>query len=98
MPEEPNQNRDWNGAQFQNVDSIGAGGNTLIDFDYTNDTISVENNAVMKLREVGAQPSASDLSEGEWAWTDDHNGLGTAAWLFKNANGTLHYFEPSGTK
>lgn len=49
------------------------------------------------LREVGPQPSASDLSSGEWAFTKDRDGNGNAAWLFKDSTGTAHFLNTDGT-
>lgn len=54
-------------------------------------------NPIAGLREVSAQPSASDLAAGEWAFTADRDGSGTAAWLFREESGTAHYFDTDGT-
>lgn len=58
----------------------------------------VDQAPISGLREVGAQPTSADLDIREWAWTDDHDGAGTAAWLYKNGAGSLYYFEPTGVK
>lgn len=49
------------------------------------------------LREVGASPSASDLSSQEWAFSQDYDGAGTPAWLYKDSTGTAHVLETDGT-
>jgi hypothetical protein len=37
------------------------------------------------------------LNTQEWAFTNDRDGDGTTAWLFKDSSGTVHYWDADGT-
>ena len=52
--------------------------------------------SISGLREV-SNASAGDLSSGEWAFDDNRGGSGTAAWVFKDSAGTVHYKDFDGT-
>ena len=61
----------------------------------TND-LDLRGKPLSGLREV-SNASAGDLSSGEWAFDDNRGGSGTAAWVFKDSAGTVHYKDFDGT-
>lgn len=71
--------------------------NPLGELELKNGPINITSNPIYGLREVGSQPTTGDLSSQEWAFTTDRDGGGTAAWLFKDSSGTVHYWDADGT-
>ena len=61
----------------------------------TND-LNLRGKPLSGLRKV-SNASAGDLSSGEWAFDDNRGGSGTAAWVFKDSAGTVHYKDFDGT-
>lgn len=74
-------------------------GNTMAQFFESGSTgeWAFNGNKLSGLRELPAQPSSSDLSEREWSFTQDVDGAGTPAWVFKDSTGSAHYWTPDGT-
>lgn len=80
-------------------DNSALGGNSHVprlainpqgDFEHRNGPVNFNENPAYGLREVGPNPSASDLNLREWAFTTDVDGNGNAAWLYKDSTGTLN--------
>jgi hypothetical protein len=74
-------------------DIVPAGGRGISDAAFDR---NLSENPISGLRQV-SNASASDLTSGEWAFDDNRGGTGNAAWLFKDAGGTLHYLDFDGT-
>lgn len=63
----------------------------------TDGSINHNGQTTYGLRELGPTPSPSDLKLQEWAFTQDYNGQGTAAWVYRDSSGTAHVMQADDT-
>lgn len=62
-----------------------------LSYDFSVPRWNFEGTATYGLREI-TNPSASDLINQEWAWDATNS-----RWLYRDSDGTAHYFTPDGT-
>jgi hypothetical protein len=74
-----------------NLYLLNRNGEQVVEIFQDDNYVNWKSNRLFGLREI-SNPSTGDLLDQEWAW-DSTNGR----WLYRDSNGTVHYFTADGT-